>query len=236
MNLQLRQIRLQTAEFCLEVDVGLEAQVTGIIGPSGSGKTTLIDIIAGLRIPDSARIELDGRTLTDSAQNIAVPVHRREIGYVPQDLALFPHLTVRKNLLYGHRETGAESQFNLPKVAAVLEIGGFLDRRIHQLSGGEKQRVALARALLCSPKLLLLDEPLASIDVELKHRILPYLRLVRESFPIPMIYVTHDRGEVESLCDEVVAISQGKITGRGRPHRAMLSLETWNEPTYFPPQ
>jgi molybdate transport system ATP-binding protein len=215
MNLLLQNISLPLAGFALEIDAQLQCQVTGIFGPSGAGKTSLLDLIAGLRQPASARIVLNDRVLTDMVAGVVMPPRLREIGYVPQDLALFPHLSVRRNLLYGHRnsrETGP--LFSFGHVTEVLELQPLIDRGVGDLSGGERQRVALARALLTSPRLLLLDEPLASLDAELKARIIPYLRRVRDEFQLPMLYVTHDGQEVLALCDEVVEIRRGRITGR----------------------
>ena len=217
MSLLLQNIRVPLADFTLEIDVELQAHVTAISGVSGAGKTTLLDTIAGLRRPQSAVIRLEGRTLTDTGAGIGVPPHRRGIGYVPQDLALFPHLTAGENLCYGRKpKTEREGAFSLTQVTGVLDLEGLTERRISQLSGGEKQRVALGRALLSAPQLLLLDEPLASLDARLKGRILPYLRRVRETFPIPILYVSHDPGEAAALCDEVLTLDGGKIVGRER--------------------
>jgi molybdate transport system ATP-binding protein len=215
MRLLLQRIRLPLAEFVLEVDLELQNQVTAIFGPSGAGKTSLLDLIAGLRKPASALVQLDDRVLTDTVRRAALAPCRREIGYVPQDLALFPHLSVRKNLLYGRkRGAGGGSLFSFERVAGVLEIEPLAGRGVTALSGGEKQRVALARALLSHPKLLLLDEPLASLDDALKAKIIPYLLRVREEFRVPMLYVSHDRREVEMLCDEVLELARGKIIRR----------------------
>ncbi len=217
MNLLLQNISLPLADFTLKIDSQLQCQVTGIFGPSGAGKTSLLDLIAGLRRPASARITLNDRVLTDTSTGAVMPPRLREIGYVPQDLALFPHLSVRQNLLYGHRharETGP--LFGFEHVTEVLQIQPLLARGTGDLSGGEKQRVALARALLTSPRLLLLDEPLASLEADLKAKIIPYLCRVRDEFQLPMLYVTHDEQEVLALCDEVLEIRQGQITRRRR--------------------
>jgi molybdate transport system ATP-binding protein len=215
MKLRLKNIVLPLAEFSLEIDVELESPVTAVFGASGAGKTSLLDLIAGLRRPASAFVELDDCVMADTSRRIAVPPRDRRIGYVPQDLALFPHMTARKNMLYGHGEaSGNGSPFSFDHVADVLEIGSLAGRRVTELSGGEKQRVALARALLTSPKLLLLDEPLASLDEALKAKIVPYLTRVREEFGVPMLYVTHDEREVVALCDEVVEMARGKIVRR----------------------
>lgn len=218
MSLHLQGVRLPLGEFGLEVDVELQAHVTAFFGASGAGKTTLLDIIAGLRRPEAGRVRLHDKVLSDSAQKVFVPAYKRQIGYVPQDLALFPHLTVRHNLLFGRKsntEHGGDSSFTT--VTDMLDISGLVDRRIGQLSGGEKQRVALGRALLSEPRLLLLDEPLASLDAALKDRILPYLRQIRDVFDIPIVYVSHDPREVLALCDEVLTIEQGRFIRRGKP-------------------
>jgi len=214
MSLLLKKISLPLAHFTLEVNVEVRSRVTAIFGPSGSGKTSLLDLIAGLRRADSAFIQLDDEILTDTSKGILVPTRQRGIGYVPQDLALFPHMAVRQNLLYGHRP-GANQKLSLDHILEVLEIQPLLKRGVSQLSGGEKQRVALARALLTSPRLLLLDEPLASLDLPLKAKILPYLIRIRDEFHIPMLYVTHDRFETLSLADHMVVLAGGKVVQTG---------------------
>jgi molybdate transport system ATP-binding protein len=216
MSLCLKNISLPLAPFTLEVDVEIRSRFTAVFGPSGSGKTTLLELIAGLRTPKSAFIQLDDRVLTDTEGAVFVPVRQRGVGYVPQDLALFPHLSVRQNLLYGARsKPAAGGLFTLERVTEVLEIQPLIQRGVTELSGGEKQRVALARALLASPRLLLLDEPLASLDLKLKQRIIPYLARVRDEFDIPVLYVTHDRLETLALADEMVVLVGGKVAQTG---------------------
>ena len=218
MILRLKNISLPLASFALELDIELTRQVTAIFGPSGAGKTSLLDLIAGLRQPESALIQLGETVLTDTAKRLKLPARLRRISYVPQDLALFPHLSVRHNVLYGHQpKTVSSPPFTLEHVTRVLEIEPLLHRGIGDLSGGEKQRVALARALLASPRLILLDEPLASLDGRLKGQILPFLQRLREEFPISMLYVTHNANEVAALCDEVVMIEEGRVIKRGVP-------------------
>ncbi len=214
MNLALQNISLPLADFVLEANLELRGRITVIFGPSGAGKTSLLDLLAGLRRAKSARIQLDGEVLTDTSKGIVVPARRRGIGYVPQDLALFPHLSVRQNLLFGHR-TDANPKFKFDQIVELLEIGPLVQRGVTQLSGGERQRVALARALLRSPRLLLLDEPLASLDARLKGIILPYLLRIRDTLGVPMLYVTHDRYETLSLGDEMVVLVQGKVAQKG---------------------
>jgi molybdate transport system ATP-binding protein len=218
MNLLLKNISLPLAEFTLEADTEIQSPVTAIFGPSGAGKTSLLDLISGLRHPKSAFIQLGTRVLTDTTAGIEVPTRHRQIGYVPQDLALFPHLSVRQNLLYGKRnDHAADPLFSEEHVVQVLEIQPLVERRVHRLSGGEKQRVALARALLASPSILLLDEPLASLDTALKSRIIPYLARIRDEFRLPMLYVTHDWDEVRSLCNEAIILERGRFVRRVNP-------------------
>jgi molybdate transport system ATP-binding protein len=215
MNLQLKKILLPLADFPLEIEVEIQAQVTAIFGPSGAGKTSLLDLIAGLRRPKSAFIKLGDRVLTDTTSGTNVPTRHRQIGYVPQDLALFPHLSVEQNLWYGCKNNGTSNPlFSYEHVTAVLEIGSLAGRSVTNLSGGEKQRVALARALLASPQILLLDEPLASLDTVLKSKIIPYLARIRDEFHVPMLYVTHDWGEAQTLCEEGLIMERGKIVRR----------------------
>ena len=218
MSLRLKNVRLPLAHFTLEIDAAIDARVTAIFGPSGSGKTCLLELIAGLRQPAAGSVELASSVLSDRAGHRFVAPQHRAIGYVPQDGALFPHLSVRENLLYGFTTTRARpSGLSFAHVAEVLEISPLLPRAIVTLSGGEKQRVALGRALLAAPRLLLLDEPLASLDAALKERLLPYLLRIRDEFAIPMIYVTHSPDEVVALCDDALIMRSGKIEKRGRP-------------------
>jgi molybdate transport system ATP-binding protein len=222
----LLRCRIPLAHFELDIDVSFDARLASIFGPSGSGKTTLLDAIAGLRNIATGEIEINGRTLFSSARGINRPPQERGIGYVPQEGALFPHLSVRKNILFGAgRGTGMRQSTNIrmEHVLSVLEIGALLDRPVTKLSGGEAQRVALARAILSEPRLLLLDEPLASLDIGLRERILPYLARVRDEFEIPMIYVTHNLTEVLILADWVLMIEQGRLVTQGVPKEALRS-------------
>jgi molybdate transport system ATP-binding protein len=216
--------RIPLANFELNIDVTFDARVTSIFGPSGSGKTTLLDAIAGLRPILEGEIQIDGRTLFSSARGINLPPRHRGIGYVPQEGALFPHLSVRKNILFGaERNTDLGKSIQMEHVLSVLEIGHLLNRPVATLSGGEAQRVALARAILSRPQLLLLDEPLAALDVALKERILPYLGRVRDEFGIPMIYVTHNLTDLLTLADWVLMIKQGELVTQGVPKQALRS-------------
>ena len=201
-------IVLVQGAFTLEMSTRLDAPITALFGPSGSGKTTTLDAIAGLRTPLRGTIAVNDRVLFSSASRLNLPPHQRHVGYMPQDVALFPHMNVRKNLLYG-RHPGVSP--DLDRVVGMLEIDRLVDRRVNELSGGERQRVALGRALMSGPSLLLLDEPLAAVDVPLRRRILPYLQRVRDDLKIPVLYVSHDREEVDELADAVVHLDAGRV-------------------------
>ena len=223
------QCLIPLANFFLDLDVFFDARVTAVFGPSGSGKTTLLDAVAGLRTIAQGEIEIGGTTLFSSLRQIDLPPQRRSIGYVPQEGALFPHLSVRSNILFGAERTSiAEPSggIEFEHVLDILEIGNLVSRPVTQLSGGEAQRVALARAILSHPQLLLLDEPLAALDVGLKERILPYLARVRDEFAIPMIYVTHNLTEVFTLADWVLVLQHGKLVAQGIPKETLRSADT----------
>jgi molybdate transport system ATP-binding protein len=202
VSVAIRDLVLPLSEFSIEVTLELHARTTALTGPSGAGKTTLLELIAGLRKPRSGRISVHERVLTDG--EVFVPPRDRRIGYVPQDDALFPHLSVRQNVLYGARADNDD-------VIEVLELAPLLDRGVQRLSGGERKRVALARALFTRPDLLLLDEPLAGIDPALRERVLTYLVRVRDEFAVPTIYVTHHIEEARRLCEEVVVMERGRV-------------------------
>lgn len=198
-------------EFSLHINTTMRARVTGLCGPSGAGKSTLLALVAGLEKPDAGRIVLDGRTLVDTELKIFLPPEQRQVGLVFQDGQLFPHLSVQDNLLYGfRRRQPVERRFRLAEIVELLEIGHLLARRPRLLSGGEKQRVALGRALLYSPRLLLLDEPLSSLDSMRKQQILPFLLRIRDELDMPMLYVSHVAEEVAYLAEAVWEISEGK--------------------------
>src|SRR5262245_17252207 len=199
---------LKQGSFELAIDVRLGAGVTSVFGPSGAGKTTILDAIAGLRRPFDGNITIGERVVFSSAQHVDLPPHQRHVGYVPQDVALFPHMNVRRNMLYGRRPGHRP---DLPVVAGILEVESLLERGAGGPAGGEGQGAALARALMSSPEVLLLDEPLAAVDVELRRRILPYLARVRDELGTPIIYVTHDRAEVALFADEVVVLEEGRV-------------------------
>ncbi len=210
MKLQCKNLRLQQGAFSLELAHAVTNQSKDNFGPSGAGKTSLLEIVAGLRSPASGFLAVDDFVMMDLAANCFPAPEKRRIGYVPQDLALFPHLSIRKNLLYGHDGASTAPGLSVDHVAEVLEIGPLLERSVAQLSGGQKQRVAFARALLASPRLLLMDEPLASLDQELKLKIIPYLHRIRDEFKIPMLYVSHAPNEVAALCDQVIVLQAGR--------------------------
>jgi len=214
MKLEL-QVTFTRPEFTLAADLHLEGNAAGVFGPSGAGKTTLLHLLSGLLRPRSGRIVLDGEVLCDS--RAFVPPHRRRIGLVFQDARLFPHLDVEGNLRFGENLLPArERRIRFDEVVELLEIGPLLERRAHQLSGGERQRVALGRALLASPRLLLLDEPLSSLDRRLKAQILPYLRRVHRALGVPLLIVSHDLSEILHLTDRLVVLDQGQVVGHGR--------------------
>ncbi|MBP9592704.1 MAG: ATP-binding cassette domain-containing protein [Steroidobacteraceae bacterium] len=205
-------LEYRRGSFELRARADLDSRVTGICGPSGCGKSTLLSLVAGLLRPDRGRLVLDGDVLVDTLTGVFVPAWQRHCALVFQDGQLFPHLTTRQNLLYGYsRRRPPERRFELSEVVELLEIGGLLDRRPAQLSGGERQRVALGRVLLYSPRVLLLDEPLASLDERLKQQILPFLSRVRDETGIPMLYVSHVNTEVDFLADRTLRMEAGRL-------------------------
>ena len=199
---------VEQGTFRLEMHRKLQARITALFGPSGAGKTTVLDAIAGLRTPSRGSIVIGNRPLFSSDRRVNVPPHERHVGYVTQDVALFPHMNVRRNVEYGRR---SGQRLALETVSSMLEVGDLLDRSVAQLSGGERQRVALARALMSAPEVLLLDEPLVAVDVDRRRRILPYLERVRDELGVPVVYVTHDREEAERFADEIVLLDGGKV-------------------------
>ena len=205
--------------FRLELPRIAMARTLALFGPSGAGKTTTLDLVAGLLRPEVGTIRIGERVLFDHELGINLPPYTRRIGYVPQDLALFPHLNVRRNVLYGARSRGVEHplEARLERVAKLLEIDSLLDRRVSALSGGERQRAALARALMTAPDLLLLDEPLASLDRGLRGRIMPYLEAIRDVIGTPLIYVSHSAEEVRRVAEWAIVLERGRVVGAGPP-------------------
>ena len=203
---------LKRNHFDLDVDLNLGERVTSLFGPSGAGKSTILNIIAGIIAPTHGRVVINGECLFDSKQGINVPIYKRRIGLVFQDGKLFPHLTVEENLKYALNLSSTNNQqFTYSQILDLVELGRLLKQKPHQLSGGEKQRVAIGRALLSSPRLLMLDEPLASLDERLKKQILPFLKLVSEEISIPMIYISHSLDEVQQITNNIINIQSGKI-------------------------
>ena len=203
----LIDVRLRQGEFVLSVRDEASVEVLGLFGPSGSGKTSLLEAIAGIRRPDAGEIRIGDRILFSSAKTIDVPARERHIGYVPQDALLFPNLDVTGNIRYGAKSADFES------LIAILDLQALLDRRVGMLSGGEKQRVAIARAMMTRPSILLLDEPLAGVDRERREVILPYILRIRKEMHVPLIYVTHDEAELNSIADRVLRLGP-QITQR----------------------
>jgi molybdate transport system ATP-binding protein len=209
------------------LQVAFEAPTPGIValfGRSGCGKSTTADLIAGLLAPDSGHVRLDGTTLIDTQSKVCVSAERRRIGYVFQDARLFPHRSVVGNLCYGQkRAKGVEQRIGFEEVVSLLGLAPLLQRRPNQLSGGERQRVALGRALLSQPQLLLLDEPLASLDAARREEVLPYFVALRDRLSIPMIFVSHQFDEVLRLATHVVLLSDGKVAAQGSPGEISLA-------------
>jgi molybdate transport system ATP-binding protein len=215
-------LRLPLARFSLEVEARFASSSVAVMGRSGSGKTSLLESLAGLRRSAQGRLVVDGRVLLDSGAGVEVPPEARRMGYVPQDSLLFPHLTARENVRFGVRKGRAS---RVDEAVALLELEPLLHRYPATLSGGERQRVALARALATDPALLLLDEPLAALDVALKERVLPYLLRIRDEARVPMLYVTHQLGEARVLAQEALLLEQGHVKAVG-PADAVLGGTT----------
>ena len=207
----------QLGAFRLDIHLRAPSQgVTALFGRSGCGKTSLVNMLAGLTRPARGRIAIDDTVLFDSSSGTNLPPERRRLGYVFQEDRLFPHLSVRNNLLYGHRRAPSRDRAaTLPEIVELLGIGHLLERRPARLSGGEKQRVAIGRALLAQPRLLLMDEPLASLDAARKEEILPFIERLRDQLQLPIVYVTHDVGEIVRLADAVVLMSEGRVAALG---------------------
>jgi molybdate transport system ATP-binding protein len=210
-------IRHHFPDVSLDVAFDSSGKLTALFGPSGCGKTSVINAIAGLLRPESGKVSLGGTVFADTPDAIWVPPHRRRVGYVFQDSRLLPHLTVKQNLRYGQWFTPpAERYVEEGAVISLLGLARLLDRRPAHLSGGERQRVAIGRALLQSPRLLLMDEPLASLDEPRKLEILPYIERLRDEMKVPIVYVSHVVSEVARLATDVVLMTQGRVAQAGR--------------------
>lgn len=210
------EIRHRQGAFTLDVAFASAGRLTALFGSSGAGKTSIVNMLAGLVRPQEGRIAVDGRVLFDSAARVHLPPHRRRIGYVFQDARLFPHMTVARNLVYGRFFTPRGDRYaEAARIVDLLGIGHLMERRPAMLSGGEKQRVAIGRALIASPRLLLMDEPLASLDEERKAEILPYVERLRDDLGVPIVYVSHALAEVARLATDIVRLDGGRVVASG---------------------
>jgi len=225
MSVAIR-IRHAFPGFSLDVDFEVGAGITALFGPSGAGKSTIANAVAGLFKPDRGRIEVNGRTVFDTAANVFVPGRRRRTGYVFQDARLFPHMSVETNLRFGwRRHEPRAGEAEIAHIVELLGLGALMARKPAKLSGGEKNRVALARALLSSPEILILDEPLAALDSARKREILPYLERLRDEARIPMLYVSHAVEEVARLADRLIVLKNGRVAAQGAVFDLMSALE-----------
>jgi molybdate transport system ATP-binding protein len=221
-------LRKQFRGFRFEVEFQTPVRRLGVFGPSGSGKSTLLNLIAGLLPPDEGFLALDGQTLYNHEEKVQLPPEKRRIAVVFQHSHLFPHLTVRENLLYGYRRCDpADRKIGLPVIVEALKLGHFLDRNARNLSGGERQRVATGRALLANPRLLLLDEPLGGLEESLKFQIMGYLNRVFTEFSVPFIFVSHSLIEMRLMADFVLVLERGRLVEQTTPEQ--LTLRTMGE-------
>jgi len=236
MSVEVR-VAHRLGSFALDVEFAVERPgITALFGASGSGKTTTIDAVAGLSRPASGRVVVNGDVVLDTERGIFVPPRRRRFGYVFQDARLFPHLSVRSNLLFGQRRSPRPApRAEVDRVIDMLGVGPLLERRPRHLSGGERQRVALGRALLSSPRLLLLDEPLAALDAARVQEILPYLERLRDEASIPMLYVSHSVDEVARLADDILVLDGGAIAARGSVFDVFSRLDAGSSTGLFEP-
>ncbi len=219
-------IRKRLGTFALDVRFEARQGLTALFGRSGAGKTSVINIIAGLVEPDDGHIAVNGSTIVDTARQLSLPMHRRRIGYVFQEGRLFPHLSVRQNLLYGRWFTGDRgTSADVDRIVGMLGLGLLLDRRPAGLSGGEKQRVAIGRALLSNPRLLLMDEPLASLDEARKQEILPYIERLRDSSDVPIVFVSHSVSEVARLATTIILLADGRVAAAGPVSEILQRLD-----------
>lgn len=225
------RVRLPLDRFELNIEYEGSARVLGVFGVSGSGKTTLLECLAGLRSGGSGNVSFSNEKWMGSEERLFLPADKRRIGYVPQDHCLFPHRDVRGNLEIGKRralENGVDFRASFEQVVEVLELESLLDRGVDRLSGGERQRIALGRALCSGPQLLLLDEPLASLDAALRRRILPFLIRVRDAFDLPMVIVSHNPMELQALCDEVLVLQEGRVLASGSPDEVFIRSDVFD--------
>ncbi|UVT17098.1 MAG: molybdenum ABC transporter ATP-binding protein [Nitrospira sp.] len=227
MSRLLARFDVRFSAFHLDIDVDVPMSgITAIFGPSGSGKTTLLRCLAGLERAPDGFMQVGEDVWQDEAKDLCLPLYKRPVGYVFQEPRLFPHYNVRANLLYGYtRIPSEERRIAIEQIVDILGIAHLLERRIHKLSGGEQQRVAIGRALLTSPKLLLLDEPLASLDIQRKQELLPFIRRLHEELRIPVIYVSHAIAEILQLADRVVLLKEGKVIASGALNELFTSLQ-----------
>ena len=220
------QYRVERPGFSLDVDLELPlCGITGVFGESGAGKTTLLRCIAGLESPQAGRLAVAGQTWEDTGRGIALPVQQRNIGYVFQEPRLFDHLSVRANIDYGRQRRAGDNAREFDHVVELLGLGALLERRPQALSGGEAQRVAIARALLCAPQLVLMDEPLASLDRARRDEILPFLERLHADARIPIVYVSHNIDEVCRLCDHLVVMEAGRVLASGELQDVLVQLD-----------
>jgi molybdate transport system ATP-binding protein len=215
--------RVERRGFTLDVDLAWDERVAVVFGPSGSGKSTLFEAVLGLHPSAKLSVRLAGRWLDDPGRGRHVPIERRDLGWVPQDPTLFPHLSVEENVRFGARRARRRGADLVARAVEVLEIGELLGRRVDALSGGERQRVAIARAIASGPRALLLDEPLASLDLPLRARVLPYLLRVRDELEIPILHITHDPDEAMLVGERVVVLDGGRAVAEGPPREILWS-------------
>jgi len=217
MNLAINHLVYAAGKLLMQIDLQLNGRIAGIFGTSGAGKTTLLELIAGFRKAQQGQIQFGDRLLTDVSRGIFLPAYQRNIGYVPQDLALFPHLSVKANLHYGWSRLKEHKSLSFNELVQTLGLEQLLNRGIDLLSGGEKQRVAFARAVLASPDLLLMDEPLSNLNEELRDKVRELILWIRDELQIPIVYVSHDADDMVALCDFVVILKEGKNVLSGEP-------------------
>ncbi len=229
MALELKEVRLPRDNFELNISADVNANVTGIFGSSGAGKTSLMHLLAGLERPTGGSITFNGRELANADTKKFVPMHKRRIGMVFQEARLFPHMTVKKNLLFGQKYLSSDRpRPDFDEIVDMLELRHLLNSRPGNISGGESQRVALARALLCSPELLLLDEPFSAVDFALRKNIFPFLWRIRTSLGIPMLVISHDLPDILKLTDNLLLVDHGQVAGHGPISSLVLEKSSFN--------